>query len=416
MRRESIFFTITVSFIISVLLVIVSFSIIVNTGQMREEIHLQKRYAPIVKMFMKTYRHSGITTDLKKNLEVMNMEIIADKNLITGLVYNPNVEILMKKKFNRTQTQILHLDNTNYVYIQKKHNLFLLKDNNTRAHNKKKVVFIVFVIILITLIISFLTTLRKLYPLKILKDKVTSMADEKFNFDCYDTAKKDEVSLLALEFKNTADKLHRLKESRNIFIRNIMHELKTPITKGKFLVELDDSKKNTEKLKKVFNKLESLINEFASIEELISQSSKSLEKKEYFLEDVVEEAVDTLMLEDDILENKTDNIKVLVHFKLFSIAIKNLIDNAVKYSSDDKVIISTNEETITIENVGNRLKNGLETYFEPFSKDENKTNDSFGLGLYIVHNILKANDYVLEYEYAKGINKFKCVKVKKIDI
>ena len=416
MRRESIFFTITVSFIISIFLVIISFSIIINTGQMRKDIHLQKKYIPMVKMFMKKYRHSGITTDLKKNLEVMNMEIMVDEKMINNLVYNSDTEVLIESKFSRAYIQILHLNNTNYVYIKKRHNTFLLKDNNTIVHHKKQVVFIVFGIILITLIVSFLTTIRKLYPLKILKDKVTTMADEKFDFDCCDTTKKDEVSLLALEFKNTADKLHRLKESRNIFIRNIMHELKTPITKGKFLVELDDSKKNSEKLKKVFNKLESLINEFASIEELISQSSKSLEKKEYFLEDVVEEAVDTLMLEDDILENKTDNIKVLVHFKLFSIAIKNLIDNAVKYSSDDKVIISTNEETITIENVGNRLKNELETYFEPFSKDENKTNDSFGLGLYIVHNILKANDYVLEYEYSKGINKFKCVKVKKIDI
>ena len=47
-----------------------------------------------------------------------------------------------------------------------------------------------------------------------------------------------------------------------------MHELKTPITKGRFLTQLEQNPENNEKLKSVFNRLESLINEFASIEEL----------------------------------------------------------------------------------------------------------------------------------------------------
>ncbi|OUR73724.1 histidine kinase, partial [Arcobacter sp. 31_11_sub10_T18] len=83
----------------------------------------------------------------------------------------------------------------------------------------------------------------------------------------------------------------------------------------------------------------------------------------------------------------------------------------VKYSSDNKVKMYTIDEDIFVENTGNSLENELETYFEPFSKDENKQTDSFGLGLYIVHNILKANGYRLEYEHKNGINKFKCTKV-----
>ena len=86
---------------------------------------------------------------------------------------------------------------------------------------------------------------------------------------------------MANEFKKSALKLKSLKEARNIFIRNIMHELKTPITKGKFLTQLELNTENNEKLKSVFNRLESLINEFASIEELIS-SNKSIEKKVLF--------------------------------------------------------------------------------------------------------------------------------------
>jgi len=417
MKKDSIFFTITVSFVISMLLVITSFAILVRMGQMRENVHLQKKYFPIVRMFVNEYRHNGLSNQLKNNLEVMNMEVIKDKKLTEKLLYASQTKILFEKKLKRFYTKVLSLDDINYVYMRNRHHTFLLKDNNTIQKHKKFVVLLVFAVILITLIISFITTLKKLYPLKLLKDKVTTLGDENFDFECCDTTKKDEVSQLALEFKKTATKLNDLKESRNVFIRNMMHELKTPITKGKFLIELDDTKDNIQKLKKVFNSLETLINEFASIEELITSSKKNLDKNSYYFEDILDEAIDKLMIDKDSVADETQNIKLFVHFKLFSIAVKNLIDNAIKYGDGKKPIIKTINDDIIIENYGNKLSNDLETYFEPFSKDENKKADSFGLGLYIVFNILKANEYNLEYEHNDGVNKFKCVKVKeKIDI
>ncbi len=51
-------------------------------------------------------------------------------------------------------------------------------------------------------------------PLKILKDKVSTLGDENFDFECCDTNRKDEVSLLAVEFKNTAKKIKRYKRSK----------------------------------------------------------------------------------------------------------------------------------------------------------------------------------------------------------
>ena len=83
-------------------------------------------------------------------------------------------------------------------------------------------------------------------PLKILKDKVKTLGDENFDFECCNTDRKDEVSQLAMEFKKSVLKLKSLKESRNVFIRNIMHELKTPITKGKFLTQLERNDENNE--------------------------------------------------------------------------------------------------------------------------------------------------------------------------
>ena len=256
---------------------------------------------------------------------------------------------------------------------------------------------------MVVITILYINTLKKLLPLKELKDKVINFGDEKFDFDLSNSSSKDEVTLLANEFKKSAQKLKNIKESRNIFIRNIMHELKTPITKGKFLLQLEKSDENIEKLKMVFNRLESLINEFATIEELISQN-RVLEKKSYFLEDLLDNAKDILMIDDNCVKNSYENIKLNVNFKLFSIAIKNLIDNAIKYSNDKKVEVLTQNEDILFVNSGKKLEGDFEKYLEPFYSKS--SNESFGLGLYIVFNILKANGYNLLYKYEDGKNIF----------
>ena len=410
MNRQSIFFTITVSFIISVLLVIISFLILITNNHRVKEGQFLDKYIPIVKMVMRQER-LGIDDNFLKNLEEMGYLYYADISEINAITYNPQTKIIVEKNDPRNNDifRVLTLDDKNYIYTKKRNNTLLIKDGNSSTSNSQLYISLVFAILLITIILVYLITLRKLIPLKILKDKVKTLGNENFDFECCNSNSKDEVSLLGMEFKKTALKLKSLKEARNIFIRNIMHELKTPITKGKFLTQLEQNEENNEKLKSVFTRLESLINEFASIEELIS-SSKNIEKKIYFLEDIIDNAKDILMIEDEHVIGKFENKKLEINFKLFSIAIKNLIDNAVKYSPNKEVIIKNENENIIFENQGEILENPLESYFEPFSSNEDKSKDSFGLGLYIVHNILKANAYTLQYEHIDGINRFICKK------
>ncbi|MBP7783931.1 MAG: HAMP domain-containing histidine kinase [Aliarcobacter sp.] len=410
MNRQSIFFTISVSFIISVLLVIACFMVLITHDYRMKEVQLLDKYVPVIKMISRQEK-VGIDENFLKNLEEIDYTLFLDTVKINAITYNPETKVLVEKNHPKSNDvfRILNLESKNYIYIKKRNDTLLIRDNSDSSSNSQLYITLVFSILLITIILVYLITLRKLIPLKILKDKVKTLGDENFDFECCNSDSKDEVSLLGMEFKKTALKLKSLKEARNIFIRNIMHELKTPITKGRFLTQLEQNEENNEKLKSVFNRLESLINEFASIEELIS-SSKNIEKKFYYLEDVVDNAKDILMIEDEYVISKYDNKKIEINFKLFSIAIKNLIDNAIKYSPNKEVTIKNENENIIFENVGEQLKYPLSDYFEPFFSNEDKSKDSFGLGLYIIFNILKANNYTLEYEYIDGINRFTCKK------
>ena len=94
----------------------------------------------------------------------------------------------------------------------------------------------------------------------------------------------------------------------------------------------------------------------------------------------------------------------------------NMFTNNIEYSFDKKVTIKSQDENIIFENSGKELKYPLENYFEPFFSNEDKQKDSFGLGLYIIQNILKANSYTLTYEYENQINRFICKKDKQSTI
>ena len=401
MNKNSIIFSTTLNFLITSLLLIVSFVFLLSHENFKKNEQIFERYKPIIKMV--SGKKFYFDKDFHKNLLDMNYELFESKEEIKNILSN-NKKIIFARSNKHNETfKIFEIDGKIYLFFEKFDTQILIKDLESQNLTNSFYTIFVFVSLLIVITILYINTLKKLLPLKELKDKVINFGDEKFDFELSNSSSKDEVTLLANEFKKSAQKLKNIKESRNIFIRNIMHELKTPITKGKFLLQLEKSDENIEKLKMVFNRLESLINEFATIEELISQN-RVLEKKSYFLEDLLDNAKDILMIDDNCVKNSYENIKLNVNFKLFSIAIKNLIDNAIKYSNDKKVEVLTQNEDILFVNSGKKLEGDFEKYLEPFYSKS--SNESFGLGLYIVFNILKANGYNLLYKYEDSKNIF----------
>ena len=401
MNKNSIIFSTTLNFLITSLLLIVSFIFLLSHENFKKNEQIFERYKPIIKMV--SGKKFYFDKDFHKNLLDMNYELFESKEEIKNILSNNKKMIFAKSNKHNETFKIFEIDGKIYLFFEKFDTQILIKDLDSQNLTNSFYTIFVFVSLLIVITILYINTLKKLLPLKELKDKVINFGDEKFDFELSNSSSKDEVTLLANEFKKSAQKLKNIKESRNIFIRNIMHELKTPITKGKFLLQLEKSDENIEKLKMVFNRLESLINEFATIEELISQN-RVLEKKSYFLEDLLDNAKDILMIDDNCVKNSYENIKLNVNFKLFSIAIKNLIDNAIKYSNDKKVEVLTQNEDILFVNSGKKLEGDFEKYLEPFYSKS--SNESFGLGLYIVFNILKANGYNLLYKYEDSKNIF----------
>lgn len=405
MNKNSIIFSTTLNFILTISLIIISFLFLINQENSVKQEQVFEKYRPLIKFVHK--QKFKFDEDFEKTLDEMNYKLFLDKEKIENILKQENINYLISRGKHKESFKIFQIDNKNYLFFIFKKQKVLIKDLESESFSNVWYLNIVFLILIFATVFLYINTIKKLLPLKKLKDKVTNLANEDFDIDFKKSSRKDEVSLLENEFKNSLEKLKNIKESRNIFIRNIMHELKTPITKGKFLINLENSEKNKEKMNLVFTRLEALINEFATIEELISGLQK-IEKKPYFLEDLIDNAKDILMLEDENTLDLYENIKLNVNFKLFSIAIKNLLDNAIKYSTNEKVEIKNIGKDLYFINDGIPLEGKFENYLEPFVK-KGDTN-SFGLGLYIVNTILKANSYKLLYKYEDNKNIFICKK------
>ena len=397
MKTKSILFKIHVTFFISFLLLTISFITLYYMLQKREEFFLHKRGYEIARIVIDEY-YSGFSEEkLQRSLQHFNFLMIDDVkkiDLILNDGNNKSGHIDEKKGF---YYKYLSTKESDYTYLfSAKWRVLLVDQTPAKAYFNTTIS--IYLLILFIFGFLYFSIIQRLKPLEELNDLVKNFGEEKFDIE-YAVRGEDEIANLTREFIESAKKLKSIKESRNIFIRNMMHELKTPITKGKFLTHLPATEENIEKMQKVFYRLESLINEFAAIEELVS-IKKTLHVREYFLEDIIDNAMDILLCEEQEVIKQFENKKIAIDFDIFSIAIKNLLDNGIKYSLDKKIIVKTQGEKIIFENRAKPLEYKVEEYLEPFFKGNNiKSNQGFGLGLYIIKHILDAHAFCLRYEY-----------------
>ncbi len=291
-----------------------------------------------------------------------------------------------------------------YITIKRKKGRVVLFKTPFEREAFSPLLVSVFSILLIVML--YVVTIKNIIPLYALKKKIKQFADGDYEIDC-SSKNRDEIGVLSNEFNEAVKKIKSLRDSRQLFLRNIMHELKTPITKGKFAVEITKDKNLKSALQNIFNRQEYLIEELARIEKL-NANELQLDIKEYLLEDIVDFAEDILNHNQDQVIKNINLLKLRVDFELFGTAIKNLLDNGIKYSDDSKVNISNDDKKITISNRGEKLEFPLQNYAQPYflKGTKQKSSRGLGFGLYIVWHILKLHNMKIEYRREEGINIF----------
>ncbi len=305
----------------------------------------------------------------------------------------------------------MNVDDAFFFNIRTPFGVFLFKDLNEYPKNYGS--FWVIGILFIVISGIFFWIYKTLKPLQNLKNQIQKFSTGNLNIECK-SDKKDEIAEVANEFDNAVKKIALLLESRQLFLRTIMHELKTPIAKGKIVSNLIEDEVQKGRILHIFDKLNNQIDDFARIERVLTKNYK-INKSRFSTGAIVNCAVEMMMLESSDEKIKVlglKNRKLNVDLELFSLAVKNLLDNGLKYSINNKVAIKDEDGFIAVISKGPKLSHPLKEYFKPFHNDTKSRNHGMGLGLYIVHSIALLHNMSLEYLYDDGLNIFKIITPK----
>lgn len=263
------------------------------------------------------------------------------------------------------------------------------------------------VVIIDLLILAFFAYLvRKLAPLQRLKNAIVHFKEGDTHLKMPING-EDEISQITQEFNKVLQKIASMKEARSLFLRNILHELKTPIMKGSLSADCIDSSEDRERLKRIFNRMDYLLNEFSKMEQF-SSGEWNLNSREYRFVDILDHTCDILLCDkkDITVKGEESALLIKVDFELFAIALKNLLDNAFKYSNSKPILIILGY-SIEICTIGEPLPDENRTFTKPFNRTYESSMHGLGLGLYITNAILQKHGFKLEYSYTSELNCFR---------
>ena len=194
---------------------------------------------------------------------------------------------------------------------------------------------------------------------------------------------------------------HRLDEMRKDFMANISHELKTPIGAVGLLAEaMENSLDQPEILAKLLRnirkeakRLSSLVQDIIQLSR-IQGTSKIAISKHVNLISVVREAIDRNSWRSEKhnvaieFESEKRNVDVIGDAEMLTVAVKNLIENAIIYSNAGSSVavvieVANGLAQIRVKDSGIGIgKEDLERVFERFYRaDQSRSRETGGTGL-----------------------------------
>ena len=267
-----------------------------------------------------------------------------------------------------------------------------------------------------------LLTLKTIQPIRDMTEKIGDMAKGVFSVRAQ-VKGKSEIAELAASFNIMSEKLEHLDASRNKFVSDASHELKTPLASMKILVDAllsqpDASRELYEEflgdISHEIDRLNYVINDLLTLVRMDDSGAESrfvpiqlmdlIDRVYHMLQPLASKQGITLECETEDLTVNGDQTKLQQAFS-------NLIDNAIKYSPEDTVIKiklykKGKNAVVDITDQGIGISEADQAHiFDRFyrvDKARSRGSGGTGLGLSIVDNIIKQHGGTISVKSALG--------------
>ena len=216
---------------------------------------------------------------------------------------------------------------------------------------------------------------------------------------------KDDNERLFNENKNLKSEMLNQKDDLNAYFLMWLHQIKTPMTVSKLLLEKPDDTTNT-KLKMQLMYIEQYINMAMNYLKMIDHST-DMDITEVNLDDIIKNLLkkySLLFIHNHIsLEYQSNLTYVISDSQWLTILIEQILSNALKYTENGKIAIQYLEEKHALEirdtGIGIRSEDIPKIFDRGYSGFNGRMNEkSSGLGLYLARKISERLNIQIEVE------------------
>ncbi|TDE15527.1 sensor histidine kinase [Dyadobacter psychrotolerans] len=268
--------------------------------------------------------------------------------------------------------------------------------------------------VIVTIIVAFagwIFAKRALRPISKVMNEVEGILPQKLDTRLDVPNQKDEIGRLTTTFNNLLDRIETAFQMQKIFVANVSHELKNPLTKMRSQLEVSMLKERSINdyqltIKSVLEDIQELAQLSNTLLELakVSEDQKDLLTETIRIDDLLWDSRQMLAQAnksyqinldlDDLPEDDTW-LEIAGNSTLLKTAFLNLMDNACKFSDDLSVHVSlkctAKQISLTFSDRGKGIPlKDQNLVFQPFYRSDNTASvKGYGIGLSLVERIVK---------------------------
>jgi len=254
-------------------------------------------------------------------------------------------------------------------------------------------VFLLICVVSVIIILLYLVLRWIFRPLKKLSAAVDEISGGNFDINV-PVKRKDELGDLAGSLNDMAANIKRSLRTKEQLLIDVSHELRSPLTRIKLGLEVGSPK---EKIDEDVREMENMVTSLLENYRVESEHSKpNIEKIDLVL--LIKEVLGEYNGNERIKLNisEKENVYLNTDYEKLKLVLRNIIDNALKYSTE-KVEIKISEQKensiIYVIDKGTGIpEENLKYIFEPFYRSDpsrSRRTGGFGLGLSICKKIME---------------------------
>lgn len=266
--------------------------------------------------------------------------------------------------------------------------------------------------IIVVAVTGWLFVGRALKPMSSIINKVATLSPVERSERLPVNRENDEISSLVKTFNGLFDKLEDSFRLQKNFVANVSHELNNPLTKIKSQIQVSmmQHKGNPEYYRLLDSILEDVDDLTALLQDLLQfsklSSQNQIPRAPFRIDELLFEVRDTLLQQNPghsiqlRFSNAPANDEQLLftgNKALITVALKNIIDNACKFSPDHTAIVSLDAADglkVLVSDNGPGIPAGdLPHIFEPFYRSPSMESvKGYGVGLALAQRIFMAHN------------------------